>query len=168
MSAGSIELVQSTMDLPRLNLHLPIITPHIEFSSSSQSHPPTTITPRVNFAELWIMETKMETLTDSPAGLHDSDDSAAMDLDLLESESSDDEVNNYCDRKIPKPPGEPGQPNSGGYNIENELRAWGADKISHITVGLNLNLKELIYNRWMMPEICEIEGWWISGHHTEL
>ncbi len=72
----------------------------------------------------------------------DDEDSTAMDLDLLESETSDDEGNNCCDIKIPKPPGEPGRPNSGGYNVENELCAWGGDKISQIMVGLNL--KELI------------------------
>ena len=92
------------MDL-RLNPHLPIITPRIEFSSLSQSHPPTTITPRIDFTELW----KMETPTDS--GSHavspsdgDSDDEEPTAMDL-------DEVNNCCDIKIPKPPGEPGQPN---------------------------------------------------------
>lgn len=72
----------------------------------------------------------------------EDEDLATMNLDLLESESSDDEqsLNNNRDIKIPKPPGEPGWPNSGGYNIENELCAWGADKTSQVTVGLkNLN-----------------------------
>ena len=129
------------MDL-RLNPHLPIITPRIEFSSLSQSHPPTTITPRINFAEEWMTENNLgsHAVSDFTPSVGDSDDEdlTAMNLDLLESETSDDEqpLNNNRGIKILKPPGEPGRPNSGGYNVENELCAWGANKISQVMVGL--------------------------------
>jgi hypothetical protein len=119
----------------RLNPHLPIITPRIEFSSSSQSHPPVTITPRIDFAQLWTGDNPgSHAVSDAPSDDSDSD-SNAMDF---ESEASDDNMslmplNN--NEKIPKPPGEPGRPNSGGYNIKNELRVWGADKISQVMVG---------------------------------
>ena len=131
------------MDL-RLNPHLPIITPGIEFSSLSQSRPPTTITPRIDFADEWMTENNnsgSHTVSDFAPSVGDSDgeDLTAMNLDLLESETSDDEqsLNNNRDIKVPKPPGEPGRPNSGGYNVKNELCAWGADKISQVMVGLN-------------------------------
>ena len=110
------------MDL-RLNSHLPIITPHIKFSTLSQSHPPTTITPRIDFADLWTIGNDSA----SHVAPSDDEDSTSMDLDLPESESSGDEMLSNNNRKIPKPPGAPGRPNSGGYNIENELRPWGAD-----------------------------------------
>ena len=134
------------MDL-RLNPHLPIITPRIEFSSLSPSRSPTTITPHIDFAELWITENNSgsHAVNDVPSDSDsDDDDCAAMDLDILESETSDDEMllDNNHDIKIPKPPGEPGRPNSGGYNVENELSAWGTDKISQVAVGLRT---EFIY-----------------------
>lgn len=36
--------------------------------------------------------------------------------------------------KIPKPQGEPGPPNSGGYNMESELRGWSPDLLDNVTV----------------------------------
>ena len=135
----------STMDL-KLCPHLPIITPRIEFSSLSQSRPPMTITPRIDFAELWIMENNLGSHAVSDAPSDDDSDEGSSDMDL----DSDNEINemlldnksnellldkNYYP-KIPKPQGEPGRPNSGGYNIENELCAWSTDKISEVMVGL--------------------------------
>ena len=126
------------MDL-RLHPHLPIITPRIEFSSMSQLRPAATITPRIDFAELWTMERLgSHAVSDVPSdGDSDDEGSTAMELDLLESETSDNEIllDNNRDPKILKPQGEPGRPNSGGYNIENELCAWGANKISQVMVG---------------------------------
>ena len=131
----------STMDL-RLHPHLPIITPRIEFSSLSQSRPPATITPRIDFAELWIMENNSGSHAVSDVALSDDEGSTEMDLD------SDNEINEMLldnnhemlldnnNYPIPKPQGEPGRPNSGGYNIENELCAWGTDKISQVMVCL--------------------------------
>ena len=111
------------MDL-KLNPHLPIITPRIEFSSSSHSHPPAIITPRIDFADLWVGDNYGA----SHAVSSDMDSDYEMDFDA-------DEMLFNNNEKIPKPPGEPGRPNSGGYNIEKELSAWGADKISQVTVG---------------------------------
>ena len=134
------DLYQSSMD-SRLNPHLPIITPRIEFSSLTHSRPPAIITPRIDFAELWITgsDSASHAVSDfnkrSPSVCGDDNDTIPMDLDLLE-EASDDEVPLNNNRKIPKPLGEPGQPNSGGYSVENELQAWGADKISKVTLSL--------------------------------
>jgi hypothetical protein len=50
-----------------------------------------------------------------------------------ESIVTDEEMSNN-NELIPKPPGEPGRPNSGGYNIENEIHAWGPKKISQVNV----------------------------------
>jgi len=120
------------MDL-RLNSHLPIITPRIEFSTLFQPRPSTTITPRIDFADMWI---KGEDSASHASVVPSDDDSGvSMDINSLQSESSDDEMplsNN--NRKIPKPPGAPGRPNLGGYNVENELRSWGVDKISQVMV----------------------------------
>jgi hypothetical protein len=124
----------------RLHPHLPIITPRIEFSSLTQLRPPPTITPRLDFAEIMESNSCSHAVNEVTPFEGDSDDevSIAMDLDLLESEPSDDEVSlNNRDIKIPKPPGEPGRPNSGGYNIENELCAWGADKTSQVMVSIS-------------------------------
>jgi hypothetical protein len=130
------------MDL-RLNQHLPIITPRIEFSSLTQLRPPAIITPRIDFADAWTIgnNSASHVVSDfAPFVDSDDDDSITVDLELLESELSDDEVPLNNIGKIPKPPGEPGRPNSGGYNVENEVRAWGADKISQVTVSLKKEL----------------------------
>lgn len=127
------------MDL-RLNSHLPLITPRIEFSTLFQPRPPTTITPRIDFTDLWIGDNSaVEDIDPS-----DDENSVSMDLNSLESESDNEMLSNN-NRKIPKPLGAPGRPNSGGYNIENELRSWGPDKISQVMVGLKvLNMVQLI------------------------
>ncbi len=129
---------KGSMDL-RLNPHLPIITPRIEFSSLTQLCPPATITPRIDFADAWTIgnNSASHIVSDfAPFVNGDDDDSITVDLELLESEPSDDEMPLNNSGKIPKPPGEPGRPNSGGYNVENEVHAWGADKISQVTVSL--------------------------------
>lgn len=128
------------MDL-RLNPHLPIITPRIEFSSLTRLRPPAIITPRIDFADEWTMgnNSASHVVSDfAPFVDGDDEDSITVDLELLESEASDDETPLNNRGKIPKPPGEPGRPNSGGYNVENEVRAWGTDKISQVTVSLKL------------------------------
>ena len=115
----------------KLHPHLPTITPRVEFSSFSRLSPPV-ITPRVDFAELWTTvahnDIDSHAVTRDPSPFSDSDD-GTMDLDL----NVDDEPL-FNNKKIPKPSGEPGRPNSGGYSIENELRVWGADKIAEVMV----------------------------------
>jgi len=103
----------------KLNPHLPIIM-RIEFSSLSHSHlAPAIITPHIDFADVWV-ENNRTPHTVSPSDTMDSDDdSVSMNL---ASEASDDEILLNNNEKIPKQPGEPGQPNSGGYNIKNEVR----------------------------------------------
>jgi len=120
------------MDL-RLNSHLPLITPRIEFSTLFQPRPPTTITPRIDFADLWIGGDNSASHAIEDVDPSDDEDSASMDLNSPESES-DNEMPSNNNRKILKPPGAPGCPNSGGYNVENELRSWGPDKIAQVMV----------------------------------
>ena len=43
-------------------------------------------------------------------------------------------------RNIPKPSGEPGRPNSGGYSIEDALISWGKDEFGKVMVGNNTSL----------------------------
>lgn len=129
----------------KLSPHFPIITPRVEFSLLSQSQPPAIITSHIDFAEVWTKEDiiigpshAVNRESPFPSHYSDDDDSVLMDIDELESDrdASDDDapLSNLDNVKIPKPPGEPGQPNSGGYNIEHELRVWGAEKISQVTV----------------------------------
>jgi len=67
--------------------------------------------------------------------MNSGDDSVSMDIMDLDSksEASDDEMLLNNNEKIPKQD-ELGQPNSGGYNIKNEVCVWGADKISQVNV----------------------------------
>jgi hypothetical protein len=121
----------------KLHPHFPIITHRVEFSSLFQSQSPTAITPHIDFAEVWTTkgdsDSRAVSRDQSPS--HYGDDEL-MEIDELESDVPDDSVlpNNLDNEKIAKPTGEPGRPNSGGYNIEHELRVWGADKISEVTV----------------------------------
>ena len=101
------------------------------------------ITLRIDFADLWIMDNSHAVSNIVPSDGDSDGDSTAMELDSPVT-SDDDEVPLNNNRKISKPSGAPGRPNSGGYNVEHELRAWGTDKISQVTVGLDSS-----------PSICE-------------
>jgi len=53
-----------------------------------------------------------------------------------ESELSDDpeEEDDIPATQIPKPAGEPGRPNSGGYSLEDALATWGREELGKVMV----------------------------------
>lgn len=118
-----------------LGQHSPLITPRIEFKLQAAGGLPV-ITPRINFSEEWPAFTD-NTVRESDKNL--GDESGTMEDEDESSDSDDDEHDEIplarCNnRKIPKPQGEPGRPNSGGYNIESELRGWSPDLLGNVTV----------------------------------
>jgi len=101
--------------------HLPLITSRIEFHPSKAAGSQLVITPCINFDEEWGL------LTSGPTGSIQLEDEG---LDVMMEDDKDDEEpggSNNSMNKIPKPQGEPGCPNCGGYSIENELRGWSGE-----------------------------------------
>ena len=114
--------------------HLPLITSRIEFHPSKAAGSQLVITPRINFDEEWGL------LTSGPTGSIQLEDEG---LDIMMEDNENDEEpggSNNSMNKIPKPQGEPGCPNCGGYSIENELRGWSPDLLENVTVSLVLCL----------------------------
>ena|SRR5258705_140830 len=112
--------------------HSPLITSRIEFRPSRAAGSLPVITPRIDFDEEWALL------------MADTDPTASIVDQNLEDELSDvmedDEGNflgNIDNSKIPKPQGEPGRPNCGGYSIENELHGWSPDLLENVTVSLD-------------------------------
>jgi len=64
----------------------------------------------------------------------DDGESELSELSELESDSDSDKPTRPV-QKIPKPSGEPGRPNSGGYSIEDALISWGKDEFGKVMVG---------------------------------
>ncbi|CAA7270444.1 unnamed protein product [Cyclocybe aegerita] len=107
-----------------ISCHLPIITPRIEFTNTNSIRLLPIITPRINFALEWTESLHLAEHddTDSIAAASDnSPDDATLGSEM---EDQDDITDLDKNKKILKPPGEPGRLNSGGYNIDNELRGW--------------------------------------------
>ena len=107
----------------------PIITPRVSLSL-----------PRVRVPQSHANRSPEErALTPSEDG-EGSSDNKSSELDDGESELSELETDIDCDeqsnlvQKIPKPSGEPGRPNSGGYSIEDALISWGKDEFHKVTV----------------------------------
>lgn len=119
-----------------LAVHLPVITSRVEFQPTKASRPPI-ITPRIDFNQEWGSD-----LT------HDADEDIDMvsehnyDLEpadsLIDDEDAVDNNEFPNNKKIPKPAGEPGRPNSGGYNIEHELRGWSPDMVTAVNVSCDI------------------------------
>lgn len=133
--------------------HLPLITNRIRFSSSGMAPLPT-ITPRVDLPLLGVnilpangnpTERELTPSEDgeegSPENQSNVDDgeSELSELSELESDIDSDKLI-WPVLKIPKPSGEPGRPNSGGYSIEDALISWGKDEFGKVMVGNNTNL----------------------------
>jgi hypothetical protein len=97
---------------------LPIITQRICFSSSSCQ--PAIITHRIAFAHAGL-DAFGNNASHAVSADIDSDDESVMHLDPDEERLLND------NEKVPKPPGEPGRPRSGGYNVKNELHGWDSD-----------------------------------------
>jgi len=108
--------------------HSPLITSRIEFRPSKAAGSQPVITPRVNFDEEWALPTA-DTAFDPTA-------SVESDKNLEDVMEDDEEIflGNRDNSKIPKPQGEPGRPNCGGYSIESELHGWSPDLLENVTV----------------------------------
>jgi hypothetical protein len=112
---------------------LPLITSRIEFLPSKAAGGDSVITPRIDFGEVWGLQTDDTNTALDPMHME-------LDKNLEDEESSvvpDDgeiTIGNLNNSKIPKPQGEPGRPNCGGYNIENELHGWAPDLLENVTV----------------------------------
>jgi hypothetical protein len=81
--------------------------------------------PRPNYLEKRsgpMIEHEMMELSDAPDG---------NESELSDPETDIDEIlsNN---KKIPKPPGQPGRPHSGSYTLETMIKAWGKELINEV------------------------------------
>lgn len=124
---------------------LPLITHRILFSTKALSTKPT-ITPRIKFPARTAVKSKEylhpqqeRDLTPSASGSDDDDrmsTNSDSESELSElSELSDSDIDIPSSKKIPKPPGEPGRPRSGGYSIEVALASWGKEEFVKVNVG---------------------------------
>lgn len=122
--------------------HLPLITNHIKFQFATLPSPPP-ITLRQNLErkvrrqigrnKTPYTRSRPRECTPShlPPLLAPSDDS---DLSDFPSETDDNSVVDKVS-KIPKPPGEAGRKNCGGFNLEKEL-GWGQAKYNELMVSV--------------------------------
>ena len=123
---------------------LPLITSRIEFHPSKAAGGQSVITPRINFDEISGL------LTDLTGSVQLEDEGSDRSDVTMEDNEDDEEPVESCNKsmnKIPKPQGEPGRPNCGGYSIENELCGWSPDLLENVTVSLVLCLF-LSLNSW--------------------
>jgi hypothetical protein len=112
--------------------HLPLITPHVEFTPQHRSDQPK-ITLRIS----------LDHLVDSRSLDDEGDEDLTVDSDTEMTDSAAPEVESECDdgsdistgSKIPKPPGEVGRPRCGGYNLETAL-GWREKTLEDVTVSL--------------------------------
>lgn len=137
-----------------LSRHLPLITTRINFTANKVSviHP--AITHRISFAK----ESECRDLTPSMHSIsgneepndHILDDDRIVDDDGESELSEDPEDAEFPATQIPKPAGEPGRPNSGGYSLEDVLAPWGREELAKVTVRTkesnNRAILELISN----------------------
>jgi hypothetical protein len=122
-----------------MSRHLPLITTRINFTANKVSALPV-ITARTFFAK---GESESRALTPSVHSISRNEESNDYILDDVhivdndgESELSDDpgEQDNFPATRIPKPAGEPGRPNSGGYSLEDALATWGREELGKVMV----------------------------------
>jgi len=107
--------------------HSPLITSRIEFRPSKVAGNLPIITPRIDFGEEWALPAFDATASIVDKNLDDNDLRDVMDDEEFFIESTN-------NSKIPKPQGEPGRPNCGGYSIESELHGWSPDLLENVTV----------------------------------
>ncbi|KDR65389.1 hypothetical protein GALMADRAFT_148733 [Galerina marginata CBS 339.88] len=115
-----------------MSRHLPLITTRIQFTANKIPALPA-ITPRTFFAKA---EGQSRDLTPSEHGAsgdeepgHVADENRVLADD--ESELSDDPEEVFASL-VPKPAGEPGRPNSGGYSLEDALAPWGKEQLGKV------------------------------------
>lgn len=114
-----------------MSRHLPLITTRIKFTANKISALPA-ITARTFFA---TEESESRALTPSAHSISGNEESNDYILDD-ESELSDDpgEEDDFPATRIPKPAGEPGRPNSGGYSLEDALATWSREEFGKVMV----------------------------------
>ncbi len=122
--------------------HLPLITTHVEFQFSVLSLPPPVTMRRDLGARIRRQvhhkspygrprHIRKETGAKSPSVVLDPTD---LDSDLSDSESDSNDSEGCGNlNKIPKPSGEAGRTNSGGYNLERTL-GWEEKRFATFTV----------------------------------
>ena len=114
-----------------LSRHLPLITTRINFTANKVPAIHPAITHRISFAkgECWDLTPSVHSISGN-----EEDDDRIVD-DEGESELSEDpEDVEFPATQIPKPAGEPGRPNSGGYSLEDSLAPWGREELGKVTV----------------------------------
>lgn len=100
------------------------------------------ITPRINLSLLNSIPpgnanpAERELTPSEDGSLVDDGESEMSELSELGSDIDSGEALHPA-QKIPKPPGEPGRPNSGGYSIEDALVSWGKDEFGKVAVSNN-------------------------------
>ena len=129
--------------------HLPLITNRISFTFQ----PPPPLQPLTNRKEfLDVHEPSESTLPNPPASLNKASPvkySGSVQFGFQKDKAADmeEEIDDEGDRSdedgegtfastalIPKPPGEPGRPHSGGYSLDEVLSPWG-ETLVKVTVG---------------------------------
>ena len=151
---GQLQIeIQNTM----LSRHLPLITTRINFTGNKVSviHP--AITHRISFAK----EGECRDLTPSMHSIsgneepndHILDDDRIVDDDGESELSEDPEDVEFPATQIPKPAGEPGRPNSGGYSLEDSLAPWGREELAKVMV----RTKKISNNRAVLELISNVD-----------
>ena len=128
--------------------HLPLITARIEFHMK-ELPPPPQITPRRDLGPHHLRRQARRNsvpysrprFTSEEAPVTDKKRSTRLRsisplTELHESETSGDEGNRNVQNKIPKPSGEAGRSNSGGYNLKVAL-GWDEKRYDEFTVSYN-------------------------------
>lgn len=120
--------------------HLPLITERIEFFPSKHFGAPPIITPRIDFASTTCSHFNGD--TDSIT----EDDSTSVLTPLTETEVLNNSASTEEDEDIvlvaselkgtliAKPKGQPGRPESGGYNLTAKLTGWRPQLLNAVTV----------------------------------
>ena len=147
--------LQIEIENKMLSRHLPLITTRINFTANKVSviHP--AITHRTSFAK----EGECRDLTPSVQSIsgNEKPNDQILDGDHIVDEDGESELSEDSEdvefpaTQIPKPAGEPGRPNSGGYSLEDALAPWGREQLGKVTVCIkeflnNLAILDLISN----------------------
>jgi len=140
-----------------LSRHLPLITTRIHFTANKVSVVHPAITHRISFAK----EDECRDLTPSMHSISENEQPNDLILDDVrivdddgESELSEDpEDAEFPATQIPKPAGEPGRPNSGGYSLEDSLAPWGREELGKVTV----RTEEFSNNRAILELISNVD-----------
>jgi len=84
---------------------------------------------------------------------HILDDDCIVDDDGESELSEDPEDVEFPATQIPKPAGEPGRPNSGGYSLEDSLAPWGREELVKVMV----RTKKISNNRAVLELISNVD-----------